>query len=540
MAHKKYWLPEGGAAGALVRETDWSKTPLGPMDQWPAVLRFAVTTLLEAHFPTLLRWGPQFIQIYNDAYIPLLEGRHPKAMGQSTQECWPDAWPVIQPLLTKALQTGKATALDDRPIELDSRGDAPGRTRYFTISYSPVRLEDGTVGGLLCTLIETTDRHRFEQGLREADRRKDEFLATLAHELRNPLAPMRNGLHIMSIAGLSNPSQRRAYEVMDRQLSHMVRLVDDLLDVSRITRGKLELRKERVTLASVIDSAIETTLPLIEAARHELTIDIGQAPVELDADPVRLAQVFSNLLSNSTKYTSAGGHISLTAVLADGGVEVRVQDDGSGIPQDVLPYIFNMFSQADRLRERVSGGLGIGLALTKGLVEMHGGHARAESRGAGEGSTFIIWLPIAKALAKPASVAQSITPAAPARKTRKRVLVVDDNEDAAQSMASLLGMLGHEVHVVHDGRQALNIVRSFDPDLILMDIGMPYMNGLEASRQIRALDVERQPIIVALTGWGQDVDRDRSRQAGIDHHLVKPVDLDVLESLLESDVLHGR
>jgi PAS domain S-box-containing protein len=367
--------------------------------------------------------------------------------------------------------------------------------------------------------------------LREQDRRKDEFLALLAHELRNPLAPLRNGLQVMRLAGGDASAAAQARAVMERQLSHMVRLVDDLLDVSRVSRNKMELRRSRVLLADVVSCAVETARPAIEEAGHELTVSLPPEPVHLDADLTRLAQVFGNLLTNSARYTPRGGYIRLSAERRGEEVVVYVRDDGIGIPGESLGSIFDMFSQVDRSIERSTGGLGIGLALVKGLVEMHGGSVAAESPGLGKGSTFTVRLPVLgeAAGAEPRSPAEDGVGAAG---PRRRILVVDDNRDSAASMAMLLSLTGNEVQTAHDGFEAVEAAEAFRPEAILMDVGMPRLNGYEATRRIRERPWGKSVIVVALTGWGQEVDRLQSKEAGCNGHLVKPVSLPDLEKLL--------
>jgi PAS domain S-box-containing protein len=367
--------------------------------------------------------------------------------------------------------------------------------------------------------------------LREQDRRKDEFLALLAHELRNPLAPLRNGLQVMRLAAGDPGAVAQTRAMMERQLGHMVRLIDDLLDVSRISRNKMELRRARVLLADVVSSAVETARPLIDAAGHTLTVALPPDPVYLDADLTRLAQVFGNLLTNSAKYTRRGGHIWLDAGRRGEDVVVSVRDNGIGIPAEALPSIFDMFSQVDRSIERSTGGLGIGLALVKGLVEMHGGAVTAESAGLGKGSTFRVRLPALDT--HPEGVAEEAPRAGPgANGPGRRVLVVDDNQDSATSLALMLRLMGNEVQTAHDGVEALALAEAFRPQLILMDVGMPKLNGYEAARRIRAQPWGRSVTIIALTGWGQEGDRARSQEAGCDGHLVKPVNLPDLEKLL--------
>jgi two-component system CheB/CheR fusion protein len=376
---------------------------------------------------------------------------------------------------------------------------------------------------------DVTERVRTVEALREADRRKDEFLATLAHEIRNPLAPIRNEIEIMRMARGNPAVIEHSRAVMERQLAHLVHLVDDLMDVSRITRGKLELRRAELALEAVLQAALETSRPLIEAARHNLTLNMPQTPVYVFGDLTRLAQIFSNLLNNAAKYTPTGGRITLSASAVNGEAVIEVRDTGVGITAEALPNIFEMFTQANRDRG-LAPGLGIGLALVHVLTEMHGGTVTAESEGLGAGSSFTVRLPVLRASEIEASGVG--TQAAPAAVVRRRVLVADDNLDAAESLAMLLTMMGHEVRAAHDGEQAVEQAEKFRPDLILMDVGMPTLDGLQAATRIRSLEWGANPVIVALTGWGQDADRKRSKDAGCDVHLVKPLDFDRLTVLL--------
>ncbi|HEY5102792.1 MAG TPA: ATP-binding protein [Steroidobacteraceae bacterium] len=377
---------------------------------------------------------------------------------------------------------------------------------------------------------DVTERMQTLTALREADRRKDEFLATLAHEIRNPLAPIRNELEIMRVARGNAEIIEHSRAVMERQLAHLVHLVDDLMDVSRITRGKLELRREKLSLDSALQAALETSRPLIEAAHHELVLDFPKEPLYVLGDLTRLAQIFSNLLNNAAKYTPPGGNIKLTATRINGEAVIEVRDSGVGIAAEALPDIFEMFAQANRERGLAHGGLGIGLALVHGLTEMHGGVVQAESDGAGLGSMFTVRLP-ALEVDEP-HTANAPLQGADAPVLRRRILVADDNRDAAESLAMLLTMLGHEVRAAHDGAEAVAEADEFRPDLILMDVGMPKLDGLQAATQIRSLPWGAAPVIVALTGWGQEADRKRSKDAGCDEHLVKPLDLERLTALL--------
>jgi PAS domain S-box-containing protein len=390
-------------------------------------------------------------------------------------------------------------------------------------------IQEGTELTVVEADRDVTERVRTLEALREADRRKDEFLATLAHEIRNPLAPIRNELEIMRVARGDADVIEHSRAVMERQLAHLVHLVDDLMDVSRITRGKLELRRAQLALEAVLQAALETSRPLIEAARHDLTLNMPRTPVYVLGDLTRLAQIFSNLLNNAAKYTPSGGRITLTASAVNGEAVIEVRDTGVGIAAEALPNIFEMFTQANRDRG-LAPGLGIGLALVHALTEMHGGVVTATSDGLGTGSSFTVRLPLLQASEiEAAGVAAQADPTAA---MRRRILVADDNLDAAESLATLLTMMGHEVRAAHDGAQAVEQAEQFRPDLILMDVGMPRLDGLQAATRIRSTDWGASPVIVALTGWGQDADRKRSKEAGCDVHLVKPLDFDRLTALL--------
>ena len=367
-----------------------------------------------------------------------------------------------------------------------------------------------------------------KEALAESDRRKDEFLATLAHELRNPLAPIRNSVQIMRLAGIDSDTAEQARETIERQVTHLVRLVDDLLDVSRISRNKFDLRKKPVALAVVIQSAVETSRPLIEASGQEFTISLPPGPVWLNADLTRLAQAVSNLLNNAAKYTPASGAIQLIAERRGKQAVVRVRDTGIGIPPEMRSRIFEMFGQVDTSHERTQGGLGIGLTLAKSLVEMHGGTVEVHSDGAGRGSEFVLRLPIAAAGTQAEDEADGHACAGAAR----RILIVDDNRDSADSLALLLVHAGHETHTAHDGYSGLQAAEALRPDVILLDIGMPQLNGYEVARRIRQAPWGGDVTLVALTGWGQAEDRAKSREAGFDEHFVKPVEHRVLANFL--------
>ena len=364
----------------------------------------------------------------------------------------------------------------------------------------------------------------------EANQRKDEFLAMLAHELRNPLAPIRNTINILRLSGSRQPASQ-LWEMMERQVGHMVRLVDDLLEVSRITRGKIDLRKDHVELSLVIASALETSRPLIEEGGHRLNVSLPRDPLLVEGDATRLAQVFANLLNNAAKYTDAGGEISLAAAREVNQIVVSVRDNGIGIAPEALPRIFDMFMQAGMPGRTAQPGLGIGLTLAKSLVELHAGTITARSAGSGQGSEFEVRLPVARGGSDQPSTASS-----PALHERRlpRVLVVDDNEDAADSLGALLKVLGAEVHVVHSGERALETLERFKPEVVFLDIGMPGMDGYEVARRIRNRDDAGRFRLVALTGWGQEKDRRLSKAAGFDHHLIKPADVSALQAVLST------
>nr|WP_315250722.1 ATP-binding protein [uncultured Duganella sp.] len=363
----------------------------------------------------------------------------------------------------------------------------------------------------------------------EADRYKDEFLATLAHELRNPLAPIRNGLTVLKIG---KPEQMpRVLSMMERQLGHMVRLIDDLLDVSRISRGMVTLKRARVELGAVIDSAVETSRPLITAANHKFTLTVPGNIVWLDADMTRVAQIISNLLNNAAKYTPQGGQIELVAEVVDHQVLIRVIDNGIGIPAAMMPRIFELFTQVDRTVERAQGGLGVGLALARQLAEMHDGGIDVESRGDAAGSIFTLHLPVAHGMQQAASDDHET---ARARSPSYRILVVDDNVDAAETLAMLLEEFGHATCVVLESPKALAAALDFKPDVVFLDIGMPHLNGFDLARQLRGEAALKNVYLAALSGWGTDEDRVKSQEAGIDFHLTKPVKLNEVEDMLKN------
>jgi PAS domain S-box-containing protein len=409
-----------------------------------------------------------------------------------------------------------------------------GKRFDASLTISPIRDASGRVIGASKVARDISAQKQAEYALREADRRKDEFLAMLAHELRNPLAPIRNSLALLENAGRSDPMVERVCGILERQVGHMVRLVDDLMEVSRITRGKIELRLERVQLQEAIRIALETSEPLIQRAGLRLALDLPPEPLFVDADPVRLTQIISNLLNNAAKYSHQSKEVRLVARGEAGQAVVSVRDFGVGIPADMLERVFEMFTQVPNASRGGQSGLGIGLTLVRSLVQMHGGSISAASEGLGRGSVFTFRLPLAEAP----------TPGVKPPRTNGayilslRVLIVDDNRDAAESMGLVLARAGADVQVVHDGLAALECIERFRPEMVLLDIGMPGMDGYEVARRIRARPALRDVMLIALTGWGQAEARRRSREAGFDHHLIKPAGIAELRALVPAAMEH--
>ena len=424
--------------------------------------------------------------------------------------------------------------LGNNSLEFRILRRADGQCRRIRAVATVRKNADGEAEWLVGTNLDVTDRKQMEEALQDADRRKDEFLATLAHELRNPLAPIRSGVQLLRRLDHQSETAEQVRRMMERQLDQMVRLVDDLMDVSRISRGKLELRRERMPLAVVIDSALETSRPLIEAAGQKLTVNLPTESVAVEADLVRLAQVFMNLLNNAAKYGERGGCVDLTVEREESEVRVSVRDSGVGIAAEHLPHIFEMFTQLERSIDRSQGGLGIGLSLVQRLVEMHGGSVAAHSDGPGKGSEFVVRLPVAIEPSTPQTASRP--DGTGAQTSSLRILIVDDNRDSADSLSMLLQLAGNITRTAYDGQEGVDAAAQFQPDVVLLDIGLPKLNGYEACQRIRDATNGKDIILIAVTGWGQPEDRRRSHDAGFDHHIVKPVDPDVLMKLLSESV----
>ncbi len=461
----------------------------------------------------------------NRSYCEIVHVDPAGLIGRHVSEVLPDVYEWrIRPKIDGAF-AGETVAYE---LEL------PERRQFVSVTYQPI-WRNGGVTQVIVAIVDTTERRHVEDVLRtsrleleEAARRKDEFLMMLAHELRNPLAPIRAAVDVMKRSP-SASDLTRSRDVIDRQLALMVRLLDDLLDIGRIARDTLTLRKQRVELGTVVRDAAEISQPLADRFGQRLVVNIGAEPLFVDADPARLDQIVANLLNNACRFTQADGRIEV-AVARDGAdAVVRVSDNGIGIPPADLARIFERFAQLDQSIERSQGGLGIGLHLVQRLVELHDGTVEARSEGPSHGSEFIVRLP---AVAAPVDVTSPVSAPAATMVAPLRILVVDDNVDAANAMAMLLTVSGHDAHVAHDGPAALEAVSSLAPDVVLLDLGLPGMNGFDVCRLIRATATEKPPLVVALTGWGQESDRQKSRDSGFDHHLVKPVDYDTLADLL--------
>ncbi len=663
-----------------MRRKDWGSTPLGDAGRWPQSLRTSVSICLNSRMPVLVWWGRDLLMLYNDAYRQLIGAKHPAALGQPGRECWPEIWHVIGPMLDAVLSRGESTFSEDLMLPLERKGFP--EECYFTFSYSPIRDEAGSVGGVFCSVVETTaqvlvarrtrtlrrlaeitsvgrseadvlamsmealreaaadvawalhqplgdgksqppvsvglerpevealtpvldacaSRVRERNGaqdlpssagevagprgwvlpigkngsgpsgllvlgrspmlafdeayrtffelvaaalgssletarafhaMEEANRAKDEFMAMLGHELRNPLSPMLTSLELMRLRAPDVLERERG--ILERQVQHLARLVDDLLDVSRIARGMVELNREVVELSSVVATAVEQVSPMLEERGHYLRLLVHRTGLRVAADPGRLAQVFFNLLHNAAKYTDPSGHLTIFARREESEVALSVSDDGRGIAPDLQARVFETFFQARQERDRAKGGLGLGLALVKSLTELHGGRVEVESPGVGRGSTFTVRLPLAIEVTSPEEVhVQGDQVVRPVPDRGLRILVVDDNVDAAESIAEVLELLGNKVRVAHDGIEALRLARESVPDLALLDIGLPVIDGYELAQRLR---FEHPSVrLVAVSGYGQEADRAAAIEAGFSRHLVKPVTIQEIESVVIGDV----
>jgi two-component system CheB/CheR fusion protein len=521
-------LPARDAEGRIVK---WFGTCTDIDDQKRAEDRLReqereLRTIADNTPDMLCRMDREFRQVFVNAAVARTIGMRPEqVLGKTGREIG------LRRELCDLWEAAVRRALEERrqqAVELSC--ESADGSHHYTARMVPEEGPSGEVEHVLAVVTDVTDRKRAEDALAAADQRKDEFLATLAHELRNPLAPIQNGLEILAHARDAEAASK-IRQMMSRQLWHMVRLIDDLLDISRISTGKVTLRKERVSLQTACEIAVEATRAAIEASRHTLDLDLPEDPVWVHADVTRLTQIITNLLTNAVKYTPEGGRITLSVRLEGPDAVARVTDTGLGIPKEMLAEVFEMFTQVNRTLNRAQGGLGIGLALVKKLVDMHGGAIAAQSRGSGQGATFTVRLPAAPLESEPPKAPDPPAPA-PAPSERLQILVVDDNEDAAQSLAMLLDFEGHDARAVHTGEAALAAAKEHPPHLVFLDIGLPGMDGYEVARRLRSEPSLRATKIVALTGWGSEDDKRKTRAAGFDDHLTKPIGLPELEALL--------
>ena len=539
-----------GVGGVLVVCTETTQQVLSEQRLRAAEARWRALFDQAPSFMCVLAGHEHRFEYANPRYHELIG--HRDIMGRALTDALPElAIQGFAALLDRVYATGETYSASAAPVMLPT--GSPGRPleqRYVDFVYQPIRDATGAVTGILVEGSDVTDRvltstaladseARFRavaETLRESDRRKDEFLAILAHELRNPLAPVRNAARVLRAQTADSTMREWATTVIDRQIQAMSGLLDDLLDVSRITRGQIILNKQRTSLASVMDASLEVSRPLIEARKHALTISLPSEPIELDIDPLRVSQILSNLLTNAAKYMDVGGRIEVRAQIEGGEVCIIVKDHGIGLEPESLTAIFEMFSQVKTALDRSEGGLGIGLALVRGLVALHGGRIEASSEGLGCGSEFRVWLPMpaeASADAHGASPLVSENAAAP-----RRILVVDDNRDAAESLGFLLEHSGHTVRLAHDGQEALLAARDFQPEVAFLDIGLPKMDGYELAQAIRSETWGERIVLFALTGWGHESDRRRARAAGFNGHLTKPIDPGSIDTLVAEKLNH--
>jgi PAS domain S-box-containing protein len=522
LAVSEFWLSKRRYFTGIVRDITERKKAAAASQRYQEILQLVHRIAKIGHWEwnSLTdenKWSPEIEALYG-----LKPGTFAGSYDAWAKLLHPDDLPGQEEVVRRAFETGQyftefRVIWPDGSVHwLEARGNV-----FKDGHDKPVRF----VG----VNMDITERKRAEDALKEADRKKDEFLALLAHELRNPLAPLRNALQLLRMAGGSVETGEQAHSIMERQLSQLVRLVDDLMDVSRISRGMIDLRKQPVEMAAVVSSAVEASRPFIKRMGHELTVTTPKQLVLLDADLTRLAQVFINLLNNAAKYSDRGGHIWLTVERQGSDVVVSVKDTGIGIDANNLPRIFDPFTQVDRSLAKSQGGLGIGLTLVKQLVEMHGGRIEAKSDGPGKGSEFVVRLPVVVETSGSLLPTEAETTAP---KSSLRILIVDDSRDGADSLGLMLRLMGNDIRTAYDGEEAVAAAGAFRPDVVLLDIGLPKLNGYEACHRIREQPWSKGMVVIAVTGWGQEEDRRRSHEAGFDKHLVKPVEPQTLMKLL--------
>ena len=514
-----------GVGGVLVICTETTQQILSERRIAAERERFAQLFEQAPTFMCVLRGPNHVYELANPGYMRLVG--HRPVIGKAVAEALPET--VEQgyvKLLDQVYESGEAFLAIAAPYTYQAGPDAPLTQVYLDFVYQPIKDADGKVSGIFVEGADVTSRAMADAALRDADRRKDEFLAMLAHELRNPLAPIRTAAEVISRRVTDDVTTQRAAEVVQRQATQLTRIVDDLLDVSRISMGHIELKRETLLLSHVIEHAMETVAPLFRTKHHVVSVASGLDPLYVRGDLARLVQSFGNVMTNAAKYTEPGGKISIHVSSSDDSVTVEIRDTGAGISAEFMPRLFDLFAQADRTLDRAEGGLGIGLSVVKKLVEMHGGRISARSEGLGRGSTFEFTFPRVEAPAPSDVSTQSV--GVPSR----RILIVDDNADAANSLSELLKMDGHVSQPAFTAEDALSLAQSFDPDVVLLDIGLPRMDGYEVARRLRHSLLRKGATLIALTGYGQAEDRERAQAAGFDAHFVKPLDLAALTKLL--------
>ena len=520
---------DGGQAGLLVTASPAFAEPGSP-DLHGAELAGA-----DERFRSLANLTPMMMWVFGLEGCEFANRAFQTFVGQPESELLGNGWQkYLHPLDAADYIASYVKAMEERrPFEgLARLRRADGEWRWFRADGVPRLRPDGALLGYVGCSIDVTEMKESESALREIDRRKDAFLATLAHELRNPLQPLRHGLQIMQLAEHDATAVAQARSMMKRQLQHMVRLIDDLLDVSRLTLGKVQMKREMLELGQLVRSAAESTRPAIEEQEQRLQLFLTTAPIWIDGDATRITQVLANLLNNAGKFTARGGRITIAVEREMDDAVIRVSDTGVGIPQAMLSKVFDIFTQADEVSGGQAEGLGVGLSISRQLVELHGGSIEGHSRGRGQGSEFVVRLPTVEPPSHAAGSAVESQSENQVQEAPVRVLVADDNVDSAVSLGEVLRMLGHDVRVAHDGMETIEVASVFRPDVILLDIGMPKLNGYDACRRIREETWGRAIRMVALTGWGQAEHRQRTRSAGFDHHLVKPVELSDLQAVI--------
>jgi CheY-like chemotaxis protein len=536
------WSIDEIAMAKEIGELTWSAVEHARSEKKLQAKELQLSQMLQImpSFSALLS-GPTFIfQMANQSYFDLV-GRGSEILGKPLAEAIPEI--VEQPfpdLLDAVYRTGKPFEAKAMAVRLPSCPGGSLTDLYVDFVYLPLRDTEGKVSSIFIHGVDRTNEVKTSQLLQEQDLRKDEFLATLAHELRNPLAPIRNSFQLLKLSPTPEVVDR-TLPVMERQLGGLVRLIDDLLDVSRINSGKIVLKRQKVSIQDIATVALETSQPLIDAAGHTVTLEWPSAPIWLDADPMRLGQVFSNLLTNSAKYMKRGGHIQFRIQRIAQEVGISVIDDGVGIPKELITQVFDMFTQVNRTLDRAEGGLGVGLSLVKTLIEMHGGTVRASSDGIDLGSEFMVTLPVLLEAAPNSehSIEPDIIAAKKAPVAAMKILVVDDNVDAAKTMAMLLGLSDHETRTAYSGHEALDIATIFVPNVIFLDIGLPNMNGYEVAKKLQNMSIMASTKLIALTGWGTAEDIQKSKDAGFYAHLTKPVDPEEVDTLLSQLANHA-